>query len=438
MKDALEKSYTTFKRNLSALTKAIERESSSARNLKVKLDSLTEALDSLDAAHTMWKSKADLTEDQLAQETFSDDWLQERWDEADIQIDLANDKIHYASEAARKPEVTTELLILQERLHSLQVSIKSKIDAVSKELEVDDLSKLPVLAFTEMLAEAESQLQDTHRDLSKAILSLMSDNIPEAVASHEQFHRNHEQRILQLQVILAKYTQEPSAEGKKESAPTRSRVEIEKCKVPTFSGKTIDYPEFKKSWQKVAGAYWDDDSQLEQMKFKVDNHTKMILTRCNDMNEVWDALDKEYGQEQEVVNAVNHELRRLRSEPCSTSQFIVNLRNSLPNLEEALMAVNGLEHLKTPDKVDFLVEKFDERTQHEWEYFRSKQDGKTYDRFFAFLLDRYDSCRSTVARAASKESNPPSMPVDGGTINGIDINNCIKFSFRWTTNWSLS
>ena len=65
MKDALEKSYTTFKWNLSALTKAIERESSSSRNLKVKLDSLTEALDSLDAAHTMWKSKADLTEDQL-------------------------------------------------------------------------------------------------------------------------------------------------------------------------------------------------------------------------------------------------------------------------------------------------------------------------------------------------------------------------------------
>ena len=52
------------------------------------------------------------------------------------------------------------------------------------------------------------------------------------------------------------------------------------------------------------------------------------------------------------------------------------------------MAVNGLEHLKTPDKVDFLVEKFDERTQHEWEYFRSKQGGKTYDRFFTFLLDR--------------------------------------------------
>ena len=35
MKDALEKSYTTYKRNLSALCKATERETSSARNLQL-------------------------------------------------------------------------------------------------------------------------------------------------------------------------------------------------------------------------------------------------------------------------------------------------------------------------------------------------------------------------------------------------------------------
>ena len=98
---------------------------------------------------------------------------------------------------------------------------------------------------------------------------------------------------------------------------------------------------------------------------------------------VWEALNNEYGQEREIVNAVNHhELRLLKSEPCSTSQYIVNLRNSHPNFEEALLAVNGLEYLKTPDKVDYLVEQFNERSQHEWEYYRSKPSGKTYDRFF--------------------------------------------------------
>ena len=59
----------------------------------MKLDSLTEALDNLNAAHTLWKLKAELTDEQLWREVFSDSWLQERWDEADEQIDIVNDKL---------------------------------------------------------------------------------------------------------------------------------------------------------------------------------------------------------------------------------------------------------------------------------------------------------------------------------------------------------
>ena len=131
------------------------------------------------------------------------------------------------------------------------------------------------------------------------------------------------------------------------------------------------------------------------------------------MSEVGDALDREFGQEQEVVNAVNLELKQLRSATCTTPEYIVKLRNFLPGLEEALESVDGLEHLRTPDKVNYLVEKFDERTQYDWEYWKSKDTGKTYDRFKRFILDRYDSCRSTIARVKSREfSIPPASKVD--------------------------
>ena len=116
------------------------------------------------------------------------------------------------------------------------------------------------------------------------------------------------------------------------------------------------------------------------------------------MVQVWEALDMEYGQEQEVVNAVNRELKVLKSDICSTAEYIVKLRNFLPGLEEALKSVDGLEHLQTPDKVNYLIEKFDDRTLYDWEYFKSKSSGRTYDRFFNFILDRYDSCKSTIAR----------------------------------------
>ena len=110
---------------------------------------------------------------------------------------------------------------------------------------------------------------------------------------------------------------------------------MEKCKAPTFRGKTIEYLEFKRGWSKIAGAFWDHANQIEQMKYKVDDYTKKIISQCTDMVQVWEALDMEYGQEQEVVNAVNRELKILKSDTCSTAEYIVKLRNFLPGLEEA-------------------------------------------------------------------------------------------------------
>ena len=55
---------------------------------------------------------------------------------------------------------------------------------------------------------------------------------------------------------------------------------------------------------------WDAANQIEQMKFKVDGHTKQIISRCVDMEQVWEALDIEYAGEQIVINAVNGELKK--------------------------------------------------------------------------------------------------------------------------------
>ena len=174
---------------------------------------------------------------------------------------------------------------------------------------------------------------------------------------------------------------------------------MEKSKAPSFTGKTIDYPEFKRGWAKVAAVHWDDGNQVEQIKYKVDSDTKQLISRCSTMEEVWQVLDAEYAQEQEVINAVNIELHRLKSIECSIPEYIVKLRNYLPSLEEALKAVNGLDHLQSPDRVNLLTQKFDERTLHEWDYFRSKSSGTTYERFFKFLVDRYDASKSSIARS---------------------------------------
>ena len=62
------------------------------------------------------------------------------------------------------------------------------------------------------------------------------------------------------------------------------------------------------------------------------------------------------------------ELRQLRSE----APHSIKLRNYLPRLVEASEAVDMLEHLRTPDKVSYLVEKFDEQTQYDCEYWKKQ------------------------------------------------------------------
>ena len=80
----------------------------------------------------------------------------------------------------------------------------------------------------------------------------------------------------------------------------------------------------------MAGAVWTDENQVEQIRLKVDERTKRLISRHQTMEAIWNALDAEYAQEQEVINAVNEEINVLCSTQRSTAEYIVELRNQLP------------------------------------------------------------------------------------------------------------
>ena len=60
------------------------------------------------------------------------------------------------------------------------------------------------------------------------------------------------------------------------------------------------------------------------------------------MEEVWEVLDFAFAQEQEVGNTAYVDLNNLVLFECSIAQYIMKLRNYLPNLEGTLTSVNGL------------------------------------------------------------------------------------------------
>ena len=151
-------------------------------------------------------------------------------------------------------------------------------------------------------------------------MTLDHTNVVARCREFEDFRRTQQPLIDQIQIQLIQKTTYASAASHSNTGV--KSVEMEKSKAPSSSGKTLEYPEFKRAWQKVAGVCWSDANQIEQIKFKVDSATKRIISRCNTMEEVWKVLDSEYAQEEDVINAVDVELKRLRMSDCSISKYI--------------------------------------------------------------------------------------------------------------------
>ena len=425
-KDALLQAITTFKFTKTAVSNALNAEKINTRSLTTKLKNFQESLSAVNAAHTTWVAKAELTPELLSKEDHSSTWLETIWAKHNELSDMAEDILSDNSEDVTPPihNNKQKLTICIMQMESLQNDIIQKMDNLHRKCQ-GEININSHTLYTQILNSISINLGTEFNQLSEQILLLDSANLEDNLKQHDNFRQKYKERLLALQLHLA------------EKTPTATRpggFEMEKSKAPTFSGRTIDYPEFKRGWTKTAGIRWDDGNQVEQIKLKVNDQAKRIISRCNSMKEVWETLDLEYAQEQEVINAVDAELKVLRLKVCSTPEYIVDLRNYLPCLEEALRSVSGLEHLTSPSRVDFMAAKFDELTMRDWEYFRTKTTGTTYARFFEFLKDRYESSRSTIARLRrldiSYNTDDSQNNTATGLIHRVDAQVCQRCD-RW-------
>ena len=93
-----------------------------------------------------------------------------------------------------------------------------------------------------ILTDVQSSLQNEFPELSDKLLLLDKANTDRHCEDFEYFRREQQDIITIIQLCLA----ETAGSAHKISAklPTKS-LEMEKSRAPTFSGKSIDYPEFK-------------------------------------------------------------------------------------------------------------------------------------------------------------------------------------------------
>ena len=135
--------------------------------------------------------------------------------------------------------------LMVEQLDSIKIDINLRVDSLLKATSPAEqvLNPTSLKAYEEIFKEVHSSFT---KDLSIAFNDL-KDQDPENVKSHcttfEKFRRDIQPKILAIQLQLA--DQLTTKEEHPRPSVTKKGIEMEKSKAPSFSGKTIDYPEFK-------------------------------------------------------------------------------------------------------------------------------------------------------------------------------------------------
>ena len=196
LKESLDALFTNYKRHFAALSRSVNEPSSSIRALKSKIETFEKSLDSLNMAHTAWVSKAELSPENLKDHTYSTEWLEQRWFEADDILDQAKDMLLEMEEKSKPPTLqpNQKVIILTEQIEALKSSISHRTASLAEQVSSKSVSSSAHPILSNMLADAKAILNTEYRDLAKSVIesSAGKDNLSKIVKTLKQFRQLQE------------------------------------------------------------------------------------------------------------------------------------------------------------------------------------------------------------------------------------------------------
>ena len=101
-----------------------------------------------------------------------------------------------------------------------------------------------------MMNNVAVQIDVPYNELFLVILNLSLSDAEAVISERESFRQNQQKRLMVVKVILAQLAKDTSGLSSPPTSCSRTQstcsMEMEKCKARTFTGRTIDYLEFKR------------------------------------------------------------------------------------------------------------------------------------------------------------------------------------------------
>ena len=169
--------------------------------------------------------------------------------------------------------------------------------------------------------------------------------------------------------------------------------------VPKFTGRVVDYPEWKKLFQDCVQSQYEDSATVMTLRTQaLPDSLVNLVPRCTTLEAVWEKLDRKFLDPNRVWKGVKADLKGLDRAKLGDCKYMVALVNKLLDAESLLETVNMVHWLRQEDKIPEYEDFLSRNEKLEWVRLKPKLTGTPWENFKQFLIkmrDEYEDIART-------------------------------------------
>ena len=156
---------------------------------------------------------------------------------------------------------------------------------------------------------------------------------------------------------------------------------------PKFSGKVIDYPEWKKLFRECVESQYEASATIMILRTQsLPNNLVNLVPRCAGLSEVREKLDKKFLDSARVWKGVKTDLKSLDRAKLGNGHYMMTLVSKLLDAESLLDTVGMVHWLRQEDKIPEYEDLLTENEKLEWVKMKPSLTGTPWENFKTFLI----------------------------------------------------
>ena len=274
-------------------------------------------------------------------------------------------------------------------------------------------------ALSGSVKEVDDDITKQHITLSRKYLNFFEETEAGTEAERQQEFRNElKPKIAELKAKLMSKTPRagvpPSGgvvqqshgvqpggvqQGGQHQVHVKAKMKLAAMPVPKFSGKVVDYPEWKTLFQDCVESQYEKSATVMTLRSQaLPDSLVSLVPRCANLETVWEKLDKRFLDPTRVWRGVKADLRSLDRSKMGDCKYMQALVSKLLDAESLLESVNMVHWLRQEDKIPEYEDLLTKQEKLEWVRMKPKLTGTPWENFRAFLVkirDEYEEIAKT-------------------------------------------